>query len=541
MSCPDVDPDNDQYGEPNSPDVGPPVEPPLRAPKPASPAEKAAPSVLQKLQKWGDYEAFGNVVQPSLFIPMKTPLSQAILDEWTLPEAPKHSLTISSLLQQQHFRHRQVGMIIDLSNHETLYADDLPPFVQYEHVQLVAKVFPDQSQVDEVIDLAEKYWAANPTQHIAIHCAYGFNRTGFVVCSYLVQALGMSVNEALAAFEQARPPGVKHQRFVNELHRRFDNHRWGSGFSTVGSETAGSVGGFSHPRRSFDGSVGSMQSDFKGVAEHLQKQQQPSRQSDVGTRPPRSPLSGYTLLSHEPGSKQVPDPELGGTPTQRAMSVPSGLCDPSTSVGSENESLGLNQRAALSELRKVRGASTISEFEDAGNLMTNPSLGFGVSELTTALRQQRPRRAINMLPAVSSAASIQEAGSGAGSSPGITSPFAAVANSPREDANGRPAGETAFEAEQKHQELQQHETAQQPSADAAIGLQAGSDGIDQYSDAVDYQTAELQPDLDKNDESNNVHDVDSGSQQEANMQRTSSSDGSMQNHRRKGRPKCIVM
>lgn len=340
-------------------------------------------------------------------------------------------------------------------------------------------------------------------------------------------------------------------------------------------------------------------------------------------------MSGYTLLSHEPGSKQVPDPELGGTPTQRAMSVPSGLCDPSTSVGSENESLGLNQRAALSELRKygmqlsslatvaadlcthcltpcmqrihsstclkferctcsacpvsanakpdflqiclsttlpvasplayvrlaagrltrsmcllcnrVRGASTISEFEDAGNLMTNPSLGFGVSELTTALRQQRPRRAINMLPAVSSAASIQEAGSGAGSSPGITSPFAAVANSPREDANGRPAGETAFEAEQKHQELQQHETAQQPSADAAIGLQAGSDGIDQYSDAVDYQTAELQPDLDKNDESNNVHDVDSGSQQEANMQRTSSSDGSMQNHRRKGRPKCIVM
>lgn len=107
----------------------------------------------------------------------------------------------------------------------------------------------------------------------------GFNRTGFVVCSYLVQALGMSVNEALAAFEQARPPGVKHQRFVNELHRRFDNHRWGSGFSTVGSETAGSIGGFSQPRRSFDGSVGSMQSDFKGVAEHLQKQQQPSRQA----------------------------------------------------------------------------------------------------------------------------------------------------------------------------------------------------------------------------------------------------------------------
>ena len=173
MSCPDVDPDNDQFGEPTY--VG--IDRSARdgqTPSPHVPlAEKATPSVLQKLQKWGDYAAYGDVVHPSLFIPMKTPLSQAILDEWSLPEEPKHSLTVSSLLQQQHFLNRQIGLIIDLSNHETLYADDIPPFLQYEHVQLVAKVFPDQAQVDEVIDLAETYWAENPTRHIAIHCAYG--------------------------------------------------------------------------------------------------------------------------------------------------------------------------------------------------------------------------------------------------------------------------------------------------------------------------------------------------------------------------------
>ena len=137
------------------------------------PKHKATPSVLQKLQKWGDYEAFGDVVRPALFIPMKTPLSKAILNEWSLPEQPKHSLTVASLLQQQHFQQRHIGMIIDLSNHETLYADDIPPFIQYEHIQLVAKAFPDQCQVDQVIDIAEKYWADHPTEHIAIHCAYG--------------------------------------------------------------------------------------------------------------------------------------------------------------------------------------------------------------------------------------------------------------------------------------------------------------------------------------------------------------------------------
>lgn len=139
---PDVDPDSEPTEQPELANGSHSADNPAKQPQ-----DKATPSVLQKLQKWGDYEAFGDVVRPALLIPMKTPLSKAILSEWTLPEQPKHSLTIDSLLQQQHFRQRQIGMIIDLSNHETLYADDIPPSIQYQHIQLVAKVFPDPCQV----------------------------------------------------------------------------------------------------------------------------------------------------------------------------------------------------------------------------------------------------------------------------------------------------------------------------------------------------------------------------------------------------------
>ena len=76
------------------------------------------------------------------------------------------------------------------------------------------------------------------------------------------------------------------------------------------------------------------------------------RRSDIGSRPPRSPLSGCSPLNPEHGGKSVHDSDFGGPATQRAMSVPSELIDPATSFGSENESLGLNQRAALSELHK---------------------------------------------------------------------------------------------------------------------------------------------------------------------------------------------
>lgn len=51
--------------------------------------------------------------------------------------------------------------------------------------------------------------------------AAGYNRTGFVVCSYLVERAGLSVGAALDAFAHARPGGVHHDDFVVELHRRY--------------------------------------------------------------------------------------------------------------------------------------------------------------------------------------------------------------------------------------------------------------------------------------------------------------------------------
>lgn len=48
---------------------------------------------------------------------MKTPLSHEILDNWQLPEAPRHRLTVSTLLEAQRAAGRRVGLLLDLSNH----------------------------------------------------------------------------------------------------------------------------------------------------------------------------------------------------------------------------------------------------------------------------------------------------------------------------------------------------------------------------------------------------------------------------------------
>ena len=196
------------------------------------------PTVLSKLQKWGDYESYGTPVGPSLFIPMKTPLSPTFLTGFgvsngasygssesskikTTCEKVPHIHTLPKFLDEQKVKGVEVGLVIDLSNHDCLYLDGITEHIQRVHVRNVAKSIPDVKSVNEVISVAENFWRENKTKHVAVHCAYGFNRTGFVLCCYLIEKCGLSAAEALAAFAEARSPGVKHERFRDALQRRY--------------------------------------------------------------------------------------------------------------------------------------------------------------------------------------------------------------------------------------------------------------------------------------------------------------------------------
>lgn len=57
---------------------------------------------------------------------------------------------------------------------------------------------------------------------IAVHCHYGFNRTGLFICGYMIERLGYGVQEAIDAFKAARHPGIRHAHFIDELFVRYD-------------------------------------------------------------------------------------------------------------------------------------------------------------------------------------------------------------------------------------------------------------------------------------------------------------------------------
>jgi len=202
------------------------------SPFPAPKAEKDGvedelPSVLRKIEKWGDYAAVGGVVPTADgagFIPMKTPLTSKQMA--SLVEGGKrieHPHSLLKFVADQALLGRRVGLVIDLTCHDCLYSEELAsaPGLSYVHLATPAKQFVEPWLVQRLADEARAVWRKDPQVYVAVHCSYGFNRTGFTLCSYLAQVDGVAIDDALATFKRARPPGVKHGYFEEELRRRY--------------------------------------------------------------------------------------------------------------------------------------------------------------------------------------------------------------------------------------------------------------------------------------------------------------------------------
>ena len=78
--------------------------------------------------------------------------------------------------------------------------------VRYLQLATPAKQFVDRALIHRIAREITELWASEPDAYVAMHCSYGFNRTGFVIVSYLVEFGGLDIEEALAIFEQSRPP-----------------------------------------------------------------------------------------------------------------------------------------------------------------------------------------------------------------------------------------------------------------------------------------------------------------------------------------------
>ncbi|XP_050805251.1 mRNA-capping enzyme isoform X4 [Gopherus flavomarginatus] len=154
------------------------------------------------------------------FLPLKTMLGTRY-DEQVAEENRFHPSMLSNYLKSLKVK---MGLLVDLTNTTRFYDRNDIEKEGIKYIKLQCKGHgecPTPENTEAFIRLCEHFSDKNPSELIGVHCTHGFNRTGFLICAFLVEKLDWSIEAAVATFAQARPPGIYKGDYLKELFRRY--------------------------------------------------------------------------------------------------------------------------------------------------------------------------------------------------------------------------------------------------------------------------------------------------------------------------------
>lgn len=123
--------------------------------------------------------------------------------------------------------HDKIHAVVDISHEAPVYDPKKLDAggIRYHKFPTISKHPPTDYEVDSFVDLLSdlvenaKKWS--PPKTVAVHCHYGFNRTGYFIVCFLVDRMGWKLEDAIQEFARQREPGIKHPHFIDGLYVRY--------------------------------------------------------------------------------------------------------------------------------------------------------------------------------------------------------------------------------------------------------------------------------------------------------------------------------
>jgi len=123
----------------------------------------------------------------------------------------------------------KIRVVVDISHESPVYDPSALDAggIEYYKFPTVSKLPPTAEEVASFVQLVDRLRDEAPTEGInqdaliAVHCHYGFNRTGFFLVCYMVERLNWRLQDAIEEFAKRRAPGIKHEYFVDILWARY--------------------------------------------------------------------------------------------------------------------------------------------------------------------------------------------------------------------------------------------------------------------------------------------------------------------------------
>lgn len=175
-------------------------------------------SVLSIPPRWLHCPRKGEVIAGK-FLPFKT-----MLDSRYNEQVPEECRFFPEMLfLSLKSKRLKMGLLIDLTNTNRFYDKTMVENEDCKYLKLQCRGHgeaPSKDQTQTFMQVCDHFIRQHPLEVIGIHCTHGFNRSGFLIISYLVEKLDWSVDAAFRHFGLMRPPGIYKEDYIQELFQR---------------------------------------------------------------------------------------------------------------------------------------------------------------------------------------------------------------------------------------------------------------------------------------------------------------------------------
>ncbi|KAG8440861.1 hypothetical protein GDO86_006555 [Hymenochirus boettgeri] len=111
-------------------------------------------------------------------------------------------------------------MIIDLTCTTRYYSpEELPKSLKYAKIFTAGQEVPNDQNIYEFKNVVKQFLEENSDNDklIGVHCTHGLNRTGYLVCRYLIDVLGMVPTDAIEKFNKSRGHCIERENYIHDL------------------------------------------------------------------------------------------------------------------------------------------------------------------------------------------------------------------------------------------------------------------------------------------------------------------------------------
>uniref|UniRef100_A0AAQ6A5B4 RNA/RNP complex-1-interacting phosphatase n=1 Tax=Amphiprion ocellaris TaxID=80972 RepID=A0AAQ6A5B4_AMPOC len=166
--------------------------------------------------RWLNYCPVGRRIPGTRFIAFKVPFKESL--NCQLPKSDSFSLW--DLLDSVESQNQELGLIIDLTFTTKYYElTDVPQSCFYTKILTQGHRVPSNATILSFKQAVRRFLKENQDNDklIGVHCTHGLNRTGYLVCRYLIDVDGFDPLTALELFNSCRGHCIERKNYLRDL------------------------------------------------------------------------------------------------------------------------------------------------------------------------------------------------------------------------------------------------------------------------------------------------------------------------------------